>query len=59
MKVDVKVVVVHCPFVIKSERTSSFGSRISLSHLTILVAFTSSDYENIMKFKVKDVSQRF
>ena len=59
MKVDVKVVVVHCPFVMKSERTSSFGSMISLSCVAILVAFTSSNYENIMKFKVKDVSQRF
>ena len=57
MKVDVKVV--HRPFVIKSERTSSFGSRISLSCVTILVVFTSSNYENIVKFKVKDVSQRF
>lgn len=59
VKIVKVVVMIHCPFVIKSERTSSFGSRISLSCVTILVAFTSSNYENIMKFKVKDVSQRF
>lgn len=58
MKVDVKVVVVLGPFVIKSA-TSSFGSRISFYCVTILVAFTSSNYENIVKFKVKDVSQLF
>lgn len=58
MKLDVKVVVVHGPFVIKSA-TSSFCSRIFLSCVTILVTFTSSNDENIVKFKVKDVSQRF
>ena len=30
-----------------------------LSCVTILVTFTSSNDENIVKFKVKDVSQRF